>query len=117
MRSWFIQAAAIVLFCRPAQAQNLNDASVIRPGDILVVTVYYFYPHEHGMVSQAFVKSDGKIAPPELRGIKPTEDLEIESLTPAEAAQRLRKSYLALMPYAQLGIGIRRGTLGKLLGE
>jgi len=106
-------SVAAFLVCCAVQAQNLNDASVIRPGDILVVKIYY----EHGFVGKTmFVKSDGTITPPEFPGIKLTEDVQIEALTLDEARRRLNESYVALKPWARFGIGIERGTLSKLLG-
>ena len=83
---------AAAFLCWPSvQGQNKD---VIKPGDVLTVKFRsHLAAHATGVGKTVFVTSEGRLTPPVLYGIKPSEDLSVAGLSLDEAALQLQDSY------------------------
>lgn len=94
------------------QAQN-QDA--IRPGDILTITLLNKW---RGPISRTVaVRPDGKLNPPLVQGMRPTEAIPVDGVGLDEAAQRLQTSYETLNKMDRVRVVIERGTTVQLLRQ
>jgi hypothetical protein len=116
-RAISLLAAIFLLWCA-AGAQGLNT-DPIKPGDILIVKVLWPPKWRIKPVNKTVVvRPDGGMTPPQLQGLKPTEDVNVVGLGLAQAGQQLLRAYSAgLDSRATLDVVIERGTVDQLLNQ